>query len=172
MRCFGFLCQLVPFLALAALYPAAALVRKYGWPRPAAVVAVVVSLAALGTSDLLVGGRAKRGETQPTTQWQRFVVECRLAGHWTTLGRWFGQHAQPDESLSTIAIGAIGYYSELRIVDPLGLVDPTIAHRKQRLGEGHTGHEKYDVQEVLAQRPGYILLVNLLTRAPVPLRRP
>jgi hypothetical protein len=99
---------------------------------------------------------------------ERFALEYRYARQWASFGAWFRANAPADASLTTVAIGAIGYYSGLTIVDPHGLVDAHIAHGKQELGRGYAGHEKFDVQWVLSRRPSYILIVNLLTRVPVP----
>jgi arabinofuranosyltransferase len=165
---FRFMVPVVPFLTLLALYPAAALVRSPGLLRIPGWPAVVVSLAAIGASDLLVGRPLKRNELRPTTQFARFVAECASARQWADLGRWFQETAPPDASLTTIAIGAIGYYSGLAIVDPLGLVNPGIAHLGQPLGGDYAGHEKHDVAQVLARRPSYILAIHVLTPKPVP----
>lgn len=47
------------------------------------------------------------------------------------LAQWLREHSAPQESVAYIEIGYLGYFSENRIVDLAGLVDPTItAHIK------------------------------------------
>ena len=41
-------------------------------------------------------------------------------------GRWFGAHAPPSAVIATPDIGAIGYFSERRVVDLGGLVTPAM----------------------------------------------
>lgn len=165
---FRFLVPTVPLLALVALCPAALAVSEYGLRDRRGVAAVLVSLLLLGATDVAAARLQKRGEPPGTSQWRRFVAECRLAEQWGAIGQWLRPRAAPDASVCTLAIGAVGFHSDLRIVDPVGLIDPAIAHQRRTLGAGHAGHEKFDVQRVLAQRPAYILVLNLLTRAPVP----
>jgi len=43
--------------------------------------------------------------------------------HW---GKWFGTYARADARIATPDIGAIGYFSDRRVVDLAGLVTPEI----------------------------------------------
>jgi arabinofuranosyltransferase len=47
-------------------------------------------------------------------------------------GRWFGANAPPDAAIATPDIGAIGYFSGLRVVDLAGLVTPQIVPLLER----------------------------------------
>ena len=47
-------------------------------------------------------------------------------------GRWFGEHAPRDAAIATPDIGAIGYYSGLRVVDLAGLVTPAMVPLLER----------------------------------------
>jgi len=47
-------------------------------------------------------------------------------------GRWFGEHAPSDAAIATPDIGAIGYFSGLRVVDLAGLVTPQIVPLLER----------------------------------------
>ena len=47
-------------------------------------------------------------------------------------GRWFGAHAPRDAAIATPDIGALGYYSGLRIVDLAGLVTPDMVPLLER----------------------------------------
>jgi len=51
-------------------------------------------------------------------------------------------------------IGALGYYSEFKILDMVGLIDPDIAKQNKRF------HEKYDVEAVLSKKPDYVILTS------------
>jgi hypothetical protein len=167
---FRFLVPVVPLLSLAALYPAGMLLTRATGRSRAQAAAVVVSLAALVGSGLLAGRQPKRDEPRLRSQFAGHLFGCRVAREWELAGRWLGEHTPPDATIGTVAIGAIGFFSERTLVDPHGIVDPTVAHRRQELGHGMSGHEKYDVQRVLSRRPDYILVIHYLTPTPIPLK--
>lgn len=165
---FRFLVPVVPLLGLAALYPAAALLKRATIRPSVHAAAMVVSLAAIVASGLLVGRQGKRDEALVRSQFAGYLLGCTRAREWELTGRWLKEHTPPEATIATVAIGAVGFFSDRTIIDPHGIVDATIAHRRQELGRGLSGHEKYDVDRVLACRPGYILLIHYLTPAPVP----
>ena len=165
---FRFLVPVVPFLALLALVPFASWQPSSGGGVLRGAAVGVIGLLVLGISDLLVGRSIKRDEFQPSTQFERFVAECAYAREWAAVGQCFRDTAPPDASVATIAIGALGYFSGLTVLDPHGIVNPAVAHLHRELGRGYAGHEKYDVDQVLSRRPGYILLIHVLTPVPVP----
>ena len=81
---------------------------------------------------------------------------------WRRVGEWLAQNAGSHESLAAVPIGAVAYYSGLRVYDMLGLTNAHIAHRQMPdLGSGWAGHEKHDGQYILRQRPTYLLLGNI-----------
>jgi hypothetical protein len=73
------------------------------------------------------------------SEYDHWRVEKNVAENWSDLGRALGRHTSPDESLVTLPIGAIGYYSDLFIFDQAGLVDPEVARapRRRRSSPGH-----------------------------------
>jgi hypothetical protein len=168
---FRFLVPVVPLLMLVALYPAALLVSRPAAHRGLAMAAVGISVAAIVGSGLLVARQGKRDEPQLRDQLAGHLLGCRLAREWEQAGRWFKANSPADATVATVAIGAVGFFSERTIVDPHGIVDARIGHRPIELGRGLSGHEKYDVEQVLSRRPGYILLVHYLTPAPLPAER-
>ena len=88
-------------------------------------------------------------------------TERMATRRFVTVGRFFDRHKRnPQETLATPVIGAIGYYSNMRILDMLGLTDPHIAHAPpaQSLGLGFPGHERADLLYVVRRRPTYVLL--------------
>lgn len=165
---FRFMVPVVPLLGLVSLYGLTTTVRRFAGNVRAGNIALLAGLAALAVSNFGVCWQIKRGEPRPVTQYLRFLQEVDYARQWSEIGRWFGRHAPPEESVATIAIGAVGHYSGLRLIDPHGLIDPFIAHQRRRLGTGYAGHEKFDIDRVLSQHPGYILLVNTLTLESIP----
>src|SRR5262245_24567486 len=76
---------------------------------------------------------------------------------WTRAGQWFAANTSPDAALAADAIGALGYFSNRRIIDMQGVIDPYIARLDMpRMGRGMPGHEKRDFAHVLSKRPDYI----------------
>ncbi len=68
-------------------------------------------------------------------------------------------HADPGDSVATVAIGLIGYFTDLHVIDMVGLTDVHIAHQPVRgFGGGLAGHERYDTEYVLDQKPRYIVI--------------
>ena len=43
------------------------------------------------------------------------------------IGKWFNEHTNRSESIETVEIGIIGYYSKNKIIDGAGLIQPEIA---------------------------------------------
>ena len=92
----------------------------------------------------------------------------------STIGRFFdGYRRDPSESLATSAIGAIGYYADMRILDVHGLVDTHIAHLPPPPGLGwhRPGHGREDLAYTLSLRPTYLMFSRDLTPAPLDLWR-
>ena len=86
--------------------------------------------------------------------------------NWTLAGKWLKAHAPAGASIACVPIGAVGYYSGLRVVDMMGLTDRHIARVATPVGGGWAGHEKHDGPYVLSRNPDYLLLGNIMV-APV-----
>jgi arabinofuranosyltransferase len=87
------------------------------------------------------------------------------------MGKALRRLAAPGQSIAVVPIGAIGYFSDLRVFDMVGLVDPHIAHEPfdpQYTATWRPGHDKGDGLYVLGRRPDYIQLVDGLTSQPLP----
>jgi arabinofuranosyltransferase len=81
---------------------------------------------------------------------------------WSATGRALRAAFPPETTVAVVPIGAVGYYSDLRVIDMLGLTDRTIAReRDPQLGSGWAGHEKHDGAYVLSRRPNILLLGNV-----------
>lgn len=79
-----------------------------------------------------------------------------------TAARWLDAHAPADAVVAATPAGAIGYYTNLRVIDMLGLTDAHIARAAgMKPGTGRAGHEKGDGRYVLSRSPEYILLGNV-----------
>jgi hypothetical protein len=68
---------------------------------------------------------------------------------------WLNEHAQPDDTLAAAEIGALGYYSSLKIIDLFGLTTPELT---SWLAEG----EAETLSHALAlYQPNYVLIYDL-----------
>jgi hypothetical protein len=99
-------------------------------------------------------------------QYQGVLFERWHSNRLTLLGKFFNSYkTSHNESIATDAIGAIAYYSGLKVYDYHGLVDPYIAHlEKENLGKGLPGHEKKDFVYTLSKRPTFLLFNRDLTK--------
>lgn len=70
------------------------------------------------------------------------------------MGRWLARNCSPDDRVALSDIGQIGYYSDLWVIDLVGLTDRTIAR-----SPGGLHKKQYDPEYVLDQEPKYIVLV-------------
>lgn len=50
------------------------------------------------------------------------------ASSYLALAEWFNENTKPSQSIAYVEIGYLGYYTENRIVDLMGLVTPSITH--------------------------------------------
>ena len=80
---------------------------------------------------------------------------------WTAAGKWLREASRPGDSVACVPIGAIGWYSELPLIDMLGLTDAHIARVDAPTGTGFAGHEKHDGPYVLSREPTFLLLGNV-----------
>lgn len=94
--------------------------------------------------------------------WNRYLGQKNEVPRWKRIGLWFKENAKPGETLATVPIGAVSYYSGLTVYDMVGLTDRHIARRKMPdIGKGWAGHEKFDGQYILSRSPTYLLLGNI-----------
>ncbi len=93
-------------------------------------------------------------------RYERFENE-RFAVHlFSRLGRSLRTMLPPATSLGLGSTGAIGYYSDMEIVDILGLTEEHIA-RRGRIVATQPGHMKTDGAYVLERKPDLLLLGNV-----------
>jgi len=163
---FRFMVPGLPLLGLTALYTGEALSIWRGWSGWRRDAVSASGLLVLALSSLTIADA--RFKDQRESQLQMFRLEASYPPIWGEVGQHLRKMAPRDASLCTGPIGAIGYLSELRIIDPLGLVNPIVAHKKVRLGLGYPGHEKYDADAVLSRQPSYLLILTSPESRPVP----
>jgi hypothetical protein len=94
-------------------------------------------------------------------RYERLAVSDRVV-----IGQWLRANVDPDTKVAAIPVGALGYESQVHILDMLGITDEHIAHRDLNIGSLAAGHEKYDTEYVLDQEPDIILLFDFLTDEP------
>lgn len=153
-----------PLFAIASGAGVFHLLRLIEWPR------VESTLARLGTSrEFLAGILAFAVLASLATIWTRgreFGPLAREILPWRDnlrrnkqLALWFRDHSAPDASIATCLIGHTGLFSERRIIDLCGIIDPVIAHKQvENFGHGKAGHEKQaTVEYLLGLRPTYII---------------
>jgi len=93
-------------------------------------------------------------------RYERFENE-RFAVHlFSRLGRSLRMMLPPGTSLGLGSTGAIGYYTEMEIVDILGLTEEYIA-RRGLVVASQPGHMKTDGAYVLERKPDLLLLGNI-----------
>ena len=83
---------------------------------------------------------------------------------WTKLGLYLKAH-HPGARIATVPIGAIGYYSELHVLDLVGLTAPPIARAGrsvplEMLHQNWLGHERHDLEWTLAQKPDVLVFTQ------------
>lgn len=103
------------------------------------------------------------------------ALDHRAQSDRVLIGRWMAEKLPPGTTIALTAAGAIAYYSELPTLDMLGLTDAHIAHAETprfrqgvaQVTGGIAGHEKYDIDYVLARRPQVIYLEGSLRPSPL-----
>lgn len=101
-------------------------------------------------------------------QYQGVNFERWQSNRLSLIGKFFGNFKKgTDESLATDAIGAVSYYSDLKIYSIHGLIDPKIARMEsKKMGKGFPGHEKFDLSYTLSKKPTYFMFSRELTIKP------
>jgi hypothetical protein len=96
-------------------------------------------------------------------QWRREVLleTHRLSEpRWALMGREVRRRVPPDTAVALAPIGAFGYESRLPIVDTLGLTNTSILEAEPDPEITIKGHQRYDADWVLGERPEMIILGN------------
>jgi hypothetical protein len=173
MPMYRFLVPLVPLLAL--LMTAFLVVLDRGaspsrFRRWAIGVAAFVTLAVTcHHSTPLERDRFGRPAVLEGT-WRGIEFQRWNTARLSQIGRFFHDYQHtPDETVATRGVGAMAYYSGLRVIDVLGIVDPHIARVQYQEGlivHELPGHSKRDWPYVLARKPTFLVLRNRLLPEP------
>jgi arabinofuranosyltransferase len=139
---------LVPMLSVLALAGVAELVRRIARRELAAAIAPAALAIVVAARAAAVHGLAPQ-HASPR------VVE------WAAIGSYLRAHF-PHATVATVPIGAIGYYSQLPIIDLVGLTEPAIARAgrsvpTELLTKLWIGHERHCTECVLARAPALIV---------------
>jgi len=107
-------------------------------------------------------GYAMKNQSIPPTHVFANVARYKAVGEY--LKRHHG-----GATVATVPIGAIGYFSHLRIIDLVGLTAPAIAHAGTTVPEGMLdrnwiGHERHNTPWVLEQAPDLIVTTKFRRR--------
>lgn len=86
--------------------------------------------------------------------------EGEWKNHWARIGRSLAGVVPEETSMALTPVGALPYYSGLRIVDMLGLTNPAIARAPADLSYSYPGHQRHDGTAVLDREPDLIMLAN------------
>jgi hypothetical protein len=83
---------------------------------------------------------------------------------WTAVGQWLRGH-HPQVTLAVVPIGAIGYFSQARVIDLVGLTTREVARAgrgvpPELLAPTWIGHERHNTEWVLAQCPQLIVMTK------------
>jgi len=84
---------------------------------------------------------------------------------WIAIGQALGPNVVPEPphtgfAIATAPVGAIGYFSQRRIVDLLGVTQRGLERVEPDLAITMKGHHRYDAEHVLRQRPEVVILGN------------
>jgi hypothetical protein len=115
-------------LALTAAGTLAGLVALHG---------LVVSYAGFQSVDRPVALGPQRGRVSVVS----VEFEQEFVRQFVRLGRWLRVHADPGETVALRAIGAVAYYSGLRVLDVHGLIEPDLSRLPVRRRDA-VGHER------------------------------
>ncbi len=139
---------LVPMLSVLSLVGIAELARRV--TRRELAAAIAPAAIAIG-----IAARAAIVHAIPPQHASPRVVE------WAAIGSYLRAHF-PHATVATVPIGAIGYYSQLPIIDLVGLTEPAIARAgrsvpPELLTKQWIGHERHCTECVLARAPTLIV---------------
>lgn len=134
LRVSGYHWYFAPFYLVLYVYVAlgvAAAGRAVRWKTPRQAALAVAAAA------LVVGG------LQFDASMRSPVVDAERRDGYTAVGNWVRLNTPPDSSLACSEIGFLGFYSQRRIVDMLGLVTPDVAAAlaRGRLDSWIDGHQ-------------------------------
>jgi hypothetical protein len=144
-----FILPAMPFIAILFAAASAKMLDGGKTMLAHAFSLVMISLAALASSDWSFAPESMRerfhfrwNEAQARGEVEMWRGMRDRAKAWSLLGRAIALNTEPDDSIILGNIGAIGYYSDIRIYDVFGLTSPEVARRDVPLVRASPGHDK------------------------------
>lgn len=88
----------------------------------------------------------------------KWMLEIGLVSKMTETGNWLKTVSTPNTVVAASTIGAIAYYSDVTLIDMLGLTDETIAHYPEKIEGIESGwkERKYNNTYLLSRQPEWI----------------
>lgn len=109
-------------------------------PIIAFLIIIVLFFSIIYTNIIYLNNLIKSPNLEESNQREAFYKE---------ISKWFNQHTNASESIETVEVGIIGYYSKRKIIDGVGLIQPKIAQ--------HLLKKDFD-WSINEYKPDYILL--------------
>ena len=152
---------LVPILPAVYVLAVAGFARIYRAIPPPARASSSAKLAILGLPVVAIAAFAVfQMPDQLTVERQHKVDNDWWAEYRRSVGEAL-ESRNPDALVAANAVGALGYYSNLHILDMLGLNNLYIAHRGHKDPAQLPGHQVGDGRYVLSREPDYIIPYGL-----------
>lgn len=159
-----FLVPALPLLAIAFIAALKSRETDFGVARlgPVALAALAIGLSVASSFDwnpIPRSWRARFHFRWNTDVYLTEIEQWRLmrdrAQEWGRTGRAIALHTERGESMIGSAIGALGYFSDLDLMDLFGLVDPNVGARptQPRASPGHD--KRVEPEYFLSARPTF-----------------
>lgn len=129
-------------------------------PLQAGALIMIVLMAASAIGVNMIEPRKSRWKLTdessyyPIAEWSPMVIDHANYRVGVILGRLQAELSKqdvPQPIIATGAIGLLGYYSHMPLIDRLGLTDATVAHQEIEK-RGRPGHEKWAKPEYIRER--------------------
>jgi hypothetical protein len=133
------------------------------------VIPVAALIGSEAVTRLLAAGTVRIGLTLTSLVfliWPRqetedvFKYQEQLEQRWIRIGKALNRAVTTPQSIALGAVGAIGYFSGLKVIDQLGMTNDAVWRTKPDLSVGMKGHQRYDGEWARAQRPDIVLIGN------------
>jgi hypothetical protein len=167
MAMYRFMVPILPIIYILLAYLVNN-IRETGQTLRVNFLIVLIFMIALGGTVLQSTPLGKIIFSKPGIthgQYQGVLIERWHTNRLSLIGKYFNKYKQSvDESVSTSSIGAISFYSNMKIYGWHGLDDPLIARMQvDDMGSGFPGHEKSDLKYTLSKKPTYFMYSRELT---------
>lgn len=157
---FRFFVPILPLLFVALVATSMDVATRMGAIPRIWAVGVLLLAPLWILSEVSLRGRALRAD-EPTriALWIEPLVWTRThARWWADQGRFLRAHAQPGDTMASVAAGALPYHAGLHNTDLLGIADAETARNGAYAGS-RPGHQRFATRDyVVARAPTYLLL--------------